>query len=131
MLGRRVARPPTAVPCEILLVPLVDVVANPQFRHHVKPGVGGPEIDEYPEASREHRAVGGLTAEPVPDIGLPARAVTALRLDLDRNSVGVVTVTREYVDARHVAREGDGIPAPAVNLGGYEQFPRAAYLLVS
>ena len=44
-----------AMPREIPLVPLVDVTTNPQFRHHVKVGVSGPKIDEYPKTARTTR----------------------------------------------------------------------------
>src|SRR5450759_1572484 len=115
---------------EILLVSLVDVITNPQFRHHVEPRVGRSKIDEDPEAPFERRSVNGLTAEPLSRAGLPAPALRPLRLDLDRNPVGVVAIAREHVDAWHVACERNRISASAVYLGSHEELPGTSHLLV-
>lgn len=115
---------------EILLVSPVDIITNPQLRHHVELRVGGPKIDEDPEAPRERRGVGGFTAEPLSRAGLPTPAISPLRFDLDRNPMGIIAITREQVDARHVARERNRISASAVYLGSHEQLPGASHLLV-
>jgi hypothetical protein len=60
---------------KILLVPLVNVITNPQLRHHIEPRVGRPKINEDPEAPGERSSVGGLTAEPPSRTGLPDPAI--------------------------------------------------------
>ena len=45
--------------------------------------------------------------------------------------MSVVAITREHIDAWHVAREHHRISASAVYLGSHEVLSGASYLLVS
>ena len=62
---------------EILLVPYIDVITNPQLRHDIEPGIGRSWVDENPKALCKRLSVGSPSTEPLSRRGLSNRGYLA------------------------------------------------------